>query len=387
MRTTPTMIGASALAIVAMALASQTAAAATGTVGDDSVLVAQDTSPAPATIPARIVGIDANIVAGLTITGHPGGRISASAKGHPTRSVLARTGRPAVLKGLTPGVRYAITIAGRRIGTAIPLAQVGPAAGLRVATTDTPGTVHITWSHTPARGEGSAVSFEVTAIPLAADGTDTAPVITHTATSTTATLSDLDADARYRFTVTPRNTASSGRSTSATMTRTLAATSGPAAPPPAPAPSAPTPAPPVVPAPAPAPPAPPAPPATKTVYVCPEAYTETSSGQCQKTLPYTFTTIAYTFHTGVVGSHVVHHGPTQCDYLPNPSSPTGLDIYCIGAWDETVLDYGQVKDATPTGYTDTGTAWTKKDPTPSGYTDTGTAWVQTVPKVAKIVPA
>ena len=86
---------------------------------------------------------------------------------------------------------------------------------------------------------------------------------------------------------------------------------------------------------------------------------------------------------------MVTHPPTHCDYLPNPNSPTGLDIYCTGGYDETVLDYGPVKDATPTGYTDTGTAWTHqvKDTAPAGYVDNGTAWVKTVAKVATVVPA
>ena len=47
----------------------------------------------------------------------------------------------------------------------------------------------------------------------------------------------------------------------------------------------------------------------------------------------------------------------------------------------------QVKDATPAGYTDTGSTWSKKDAMPTGYTDNGSAWVQTTAKVAKIVPA
>ena len=46
-----------------------------------------------------------------------------------------------------------------------------------------------------------------------------------------------------------------------------------------------------------------------------------------------------------------------------------------------------VKDATPSGYTDDGTAWIKKDAAPAGYTDDGTQWVKVVPKEARIVPA
>jgi hypothetical protein len=46
-----------------------------------------------------------------------------------------------------------------------------------------------------------------------------------------------------------------------------------------------------------------------------------------------------------------------------------------------------VKDNTPTGYTDTGTQWSKKDAIPTGYVDNGTAWVKTVSKEARTVPA
>jgi hypothetical protein len=77
--------------------------------------------------------------------------------------------------------------------------------------------------------------------------------------------------------------------------------------------------------------------------------------------------------------------------LPNPNSPTGLDIYCPPGWDETVQDYGNVKDATPSGYTDNGTAWVKevqvKDTAPVGYADSGASWVKTVGKTATTVQA
>jgi hypothetical protein len=46
-----------------------------------------------------------------------------------------------------------------------------------------------------------------------------------------------------------------------------------------------------------------------------------------------------------------------------------------------------VKDATPAGYTDTNSTWTKKNSPPAGYTDDGTQWVIDIPKVAQVVPA
>lgn len=374
-----------AIATAAVLPATGPAAADTIAVESPPVILAEDTSPAPASVPADVVGIDANLVGGLTVTGHRGKRVTAAAKGRATRAITVAAGKPAILKGLAPGVRYTVRIGGRKVATVIPLAQVGAASGLRVETTGTPGAVQLSWTHAATQHEGNGVTFDVTATPLLADGTDGAAVITATATGTTTTLTGLDTTARYRFAVTPRNTASAGRTSAATMTTTLGALTGTVATTPTPAPKAEPAA--VTPAPAPAP----APgPSTRTIYVCPDGYL-TAGDACTHTKAYTFhtETVAYTYHTGVVGSHVVHHGPTQCDYLPNPNSPTGLDIYCIGAWDETVLDYGQVKDATPTGYTDTGTAWIRqvKDTAPAGYVDTGTAWVKTVPKVATVVPA
>ena len=387
MITTRRAAAALALATAAALTLAGPAAADTIAVETPPVVLAQDTTPAPATVPADVVGIDTNIVAGLTVTGHQGKRVTATAKGRPTRSVTTAASKPAVLKGLAPGVRYTVRIGGRKVATAIPLAQVGAASGLRVETTGTPGAVQLSWTHTAAVHEGDDVSYDITATPLMADGSDGPAVVTATATGSSATLTGLDTTVRYRFTVTPRNTASAGRASSATMTTTLGALTGttPATPVPAatPQPAVVTPA--AAPAPAPAPG-----PSTKTIYVCPAGFV-TAGDACTDTKPYTFhtETVAYTFHNGVVGSHIVTHPPTHCDYLPNPNSPTGLDIYCTGGYDETVLDYGPVKDTTPTGYTDTGTAWTHqvKDTAPTGYVDTGTAWVKTVAKVATVVPA
>lgn len=380
---------AAALALASAAALTLAGAAAADTIAVETppVVLAQDTTPAPATVPADVVGIDMNVVAGLTVTGHQGKRVTATAKGRATRSVTAAASKPAVLRGLAPGVRYTVRIGGRKVATVIPLAQVGAAAGLRVETTGAPGAVQLSWTHIAAVHEGGDVSYDVTATPLMADGSDGPAVVTATASGSSATLTGLDAAVRYRFTVTPRNTASSGRSSSATMTTTLGALTGTTPATPVPAVTA---QPAVVtavaaPAPAPAPG-----PSTKTIYVCPNGFV-TAGDACTETKPYTFhtETVAYTFHNGVVGSHVVTHPPTHCDYLPNPNSPTGLDIYCTGGYDETVLDYGPVKDTTPTGYTDTGTAWTHqvKDATPTGYVDTGTAWVKTAAKVATVVPA
>ncbi len=215
-----------ALATAAALTLAGPAAADTIAVETPPVVLAQDTTPAPATVPADVVGIDTNIVGGLTVTGHQGKRVTASAKGRPTRSVTTAISAPAVLKGLIPGVRYTVRIGGRKVATAIPLAQVGAASGLRVETTGTPGAVQLSWTHAPALHEGGDVSYDITATPLMADGSDGPAVVTATTTGSSATLTGLDATVRYRFTVTPRNTASAGRASSATMTTTLGALTG-----------------------------------------------------------------------------------------------------------------------------------------------------------------
>ena len=82
---------------------------------------------------------------------------------------------------------------------------------------------------------------------------------------------------------------------------------------PAPAPApAPGPAPGPAPAPAPAPG-----PSTKTIYVCPDGYTDTGDA-CQKTTPYTYDVVAYTYHL----EDVYGWGQTGWDYSYG---------YCSGA--------------------------------------------------------
>ena len=234
-----------------------------------------------------------------------------------------------------------------------------------MSTTAAPDEVLLRWSHRPAKAQGPAISYTVTATPVGVIGksSDAATAITGT-TAATVTELVIDPATRYTFTVTPRNPVSSGHPTTATMTRTLREMTGATD-----VPTTPAPVPAVVVTPAP----------TAAAAGRPQrrgrARKRSTSAQtasrpagdaCTDTKAYTFhtETVAYTFHNGVVGSHVVTHPPTHCDYLPNPNSPTGLDIYCTGGYDETVLDYGPVKDATPTGYTDTGTAWTHRSRTP-----------------------
>jgi hypothetical protein len=365
------------------------ASLATPAVADTApgTVIAADTAPeqpavsAPASV-SRIVGIDANLVNGLTVTGAGGSRISLTARGERTRTARPARARAAVFRGLTAGKVYSVGVNGAPVGTGTPLSAVGPAEGLTVSTTSTPDEVLLRWNQRPTRGQGTAISFAVVAKPLTALGrsTATAAEVSGVTTDRAATLA-LDPTVRYTFTVTPRNTASSGRPTSATMSQTLKELHGAAEVPTTPATPAPAPA-------APQTPAAPAPgPSTKTIYVCPDTFTENVQGVCTKTQPYTFTTKAYTFHAEATGP-----APILDSYETAVAAcPGGYNLEDYG-WVKYCRKYGaaptrSVKDPTPAGYTDTGTEWSIKDAAPAGYTDNGTAWVTTAAKIPKVVPA
>jgi hypothetical protein len=383
--------------VAAAVLAASPAQAATGDPAAASI-IASNSAAAPVR-PARsqLIGVDADIPAGLTITGTQGKPVTLTTRGQRARTAIGRDGAPVVFTKLTPGRTYTVYVGGTKIGTARPVAIPTRAWGLTVSTTGTPGAVSLTWQHTGSIPHGR-VAYVVTATPRGTDGLPLpgGHVVTVTVTGPAALLTGLDPHLLYTFTVAATNSAGHGEPSTAVMNRTLGDIFGTSdiatdpAPEPKTTPVAPVPT--VVPAPAPAPA--PAGPSTRTIYVCPTGFVDAGDA-CTDTKAYTFhtetVTLAYTFHNGVIGSHVVTHPPTHCDYLPNPNSPTGLDIYCTGGYDETVLDYGSVKDATPTGYTDNGTAWVKdvqvKDATPAGYADSGSAWVKTVGKVATTVPA
>ncbi|MDO9485574.1 MAG: fibronectin type III domain-containing protein [Actinomycetota bacterium] len=376
----------SAFAVIGLALS---AAPAIG------VTIAQE--PAPTVVAADSTLMTTQVLAdhinGVTVISPVGGIIAAQASGHQTRAVKVRAGQRAVLNDLDPGVRYTITRDGKRIGFVVPVGQMGPAFGLSVVTTDNPGEVTLSWSHTVNKGEGPVVQYTATATAVGASA-PAAKVIT---SDTHATLSGLDIRQRYTFSVTPANSASTGRASTATMQQTLAQFTGALVDQSAPL-AQPTPATPA-PAPAPAPAAAPAPapvPSTRTIWVCPDGYADAGS-LCQKTLAYTYHSVTstwpYSYHQQFMqtGSHINFS-----------TSPNGGTYYAQNAWDangsaagyyEVVPDgyYASVKDPAPTGYTDNGSAYTKtdqvKDTPPAGYSDNGTAWVMTTAKIAQQVPA
>ena len=401
---TPARMAAAAMTLTILAAPIALAGSASAATPADTVIAADTTSappaattPAPAPAAQRLVGIDANVVNGLTVTGAKGATVTLTWRGEKTRTLTPKGIASAVFRQLTPGVTYTVAIGGTKVGTGVPVAAVAGAYGLTVSTTGTPDEVLLRWNHTPAKGQGAA-SFDVVATPIAAIGRASSTPVISGSTSATVTTMALDPGVKYTLSVTPRNSASTGQATAATMTRTLAEMGAASAVPTTPSQvPAPIPAPPATPAadPAPAPaPAPgPAPgPSTKTIYVCPAGFPETPAGVCEKQTPYTFTTTAYTYHP----ENIYGYGQVDWAYAWGHCTGDGTsgnwpngDPFCrtVVYGNNAVIGTQNVKDATPAGSTDTGSAWTRKDPLPAGWLDNGTAWVQTAAKVATVVPA
>jgi hypothetical protein len=324
------------------------------TTADDTLVVAKSpTATAVASLPR-----------GIEVTNHGGKPVVVSTQGKAPMTKPRPGNAPATFTGLEAGRSYTVSVGGKVIGTVVAVSEPASASSLVVRATASPTTVDMSWQATPTAQTGP-LTYDITA---SAEGK---PVVRSTVKDVlTARLAGLDPRALYTFSVVARNTAGAAAAVSATMTRSLADITGrdgdiavtavkAIEPAPAPASSA-------------APPAPAAP-TTRTIYVCLDGFVDAGS-TCTKTIAYTFSTITYTFHTETSPG-----GP--CNYLPNPNSPTGLDIYCPPPIVSTV------KDATPGGYTDNGTSWIKRDATPTGYTDNGSAWVTTTAKVAREVPA
>lgn len=378
-RTLAATVGALAAGALLLGLASPASAG--------EVIAAEVVASAPA--PSAVAAADVPMAVAskprsITVSNHRGKSVVLFAKGEPIRRNLTPGSKPATFTKLTPGRVYTVSVGGQPIGTVVALDAPSATSGLRVSTTDRPGTVALEWQHRATRATGgSEVEFVVTATSATAPEVSAAVRGVHT-----AELTGLDPQALYSFSVTPRNSAGSGKATKAAMTRTLAQLTGtptktvdtPTAPTPKPADATPTPAP--APAPAPGP-------STRTIWVCPDGYTEVA-GQCQTTLAYTFhdetETRAYTYTWTQTGTRRNTDNQT-CGYLPDANGNPVVE--CWGGYDEPV--YSNVKDGTPAGYTDNGSAWVRtiqvKDTAPAGYADNGTQWVKTAAKIERTVPA
>ncbi len=414
-RATIVAITSAAILSLGLGLTLPAAHAAETATAPAGVVLAADTTPAPAPAQAqvapvaRVIGIDANVVSGLSVTAPKGATVTLGAKGEKNRSKkIAAATKPAVFTGLTAGKMYTVSIDGKRVGTGTPVKAPGAAYNLTVTSTGQPTSALVTWKYQSAPNAG-AIEYEVRAtpvtgqLPTARSADLTRSVIAKT---TEAVMMDLDPDLLYTFTVTPRNTAATGTASRATLPVTLAAAAGQlsaaeqvqaakdaeaarVAAEKAAAQAA------ANQRPIPVTPSGPSGPTTKTIYVCPAGYTD-SGNLCTKTTPFTYTAVTtttpYTYHQEFVktGAHQEYSG-----------SPNGGTYYAANAWAPgsaegyyKMVDEGYnttVKDGPPTGFTDNGTSYSKtdqvKDTAPAGYTDNGTTWISTVAKEAKVVPA
>ena len=386
----------SSLATAALVLGLAAPATANDLIAADTTVA--EAAPAVAAVPMAVASRPRTI----TVSHHDGRSVTLFAKGERIRRVLAPGTKPVTFTGLTAGRTYTVAVGGEPIGAVVALDAPTAASGLQVRTTSTPGTVRLSWRHSPtSRTGGRSIAYDVSAT-----GRGVPAVRTSVRGVRTAELGGLDLDARYTFSVVPRNSAGRGRATSAAMSRTLGETTGstvatrpeqPTAAPTTPSPSpAPTPAPTPTPAPVPAPAPAPAPrPSTKTIWVCPDGYTETE-GVCRQTAAYTFhtevETAPYTFHPeqqlNTITVPATHNGTIWTWSCPSGYSDGGGQ-WGVGVCKGTVTV--SVKDAPPTGWYDTGSAYAHdvevKDAMPDGYLDDGTQWVRTTAKIAREVPA
>ncbi|CAB5028968.1 unannotated protein [freshwater metagenome] len=395
-----------ALAIGLTAIGSATTAYAAESPG--TVVAAAQTAAKPSIL--------ASSPRGLTVTGVHGSSVTIVTRSGPGSTTPItkspdKSGR-VTFSNLIAGANYVVVHDGKIIGSGTPVNAVGSATDLVVRTTSKNNTVKLDWSHKATKTNGGAgVTYVITAKPASGSGKTVTAEMTGTTTRSSSAakssmLSGLDPDALYVFTITPKNSAGTGKSSVARMERSLADITGikstgatepvvvvievePAEKPVA---VKPTEAKPATPAPAPAPAPGPASPSTRTIYVCPDAYTETGSGVCEKTSAYTYTSIGYTYHSEP--NYVqVQIGTTERSHPFDGNACGWGTLYGNTCYEYTAVyetrqqGTNQVKDATPAGYTDTGSTWSKKDSMPAGYTDNGSAWVQTAAKVAKVVPA
>ena len=375
-------------------------------------------------LPAAAIRAIANAPRVITVTARPGtGIMLSSGKSVPIFTRASARGY-VVFRELTPGQTYLIQSMGKdssraRISVTALTAMRAPAR-LTATTTDQRTSIKLTWQHTPTRATGgAAVGFRLTATPL---DSSLATITKDVRNVRSIVLTGLSPDARYTFTLTPRNSAGSGKSATATMNRTLAeihggnSTSTPTTlAPAADASLAPikTPVAPVItqftnpanatPPVAPPPPSSPPPPATRTIYVCPDDFTETGD-ICTQTKAYTYSpvteTTPYTYSTDsryescsgpdCPGSVYQDFG-TDWSGTTCPRGGTMHGGQCLGWTGGNKWVNYQVKNAPPLGWHDDGAAFARviqvKDPMPAGFADDGTNWIKSASKIARVVPA
>ena len=344
----------------------------------------------------------------ITVIGHGGQPVTVWTKGTQPITKKPANANPVTFNGLKAGQVYAVYVGATQASVVRTLTAAGVASAVTVQAGPIDSSIDVSWDILlPTGTKAGSVSYLIEATSPTAS-----PVSMKVTGTDHALITGLNPDAKYSFTVTPMLGATKGTPASATMIVTVgeafalakdeaAGNTGPVAKPAAPVPpSAPvapaTPASPAAPdspstpAPAPGPSAP----STKTIYVCPDGFSDASGDLCGRTLAYTYTTSAYTYHSEA--NYVTVQTGTRTETVPG-SSATGCSNGGTLYGDTCYATYPvyetqqqgtkQVKDAGPAGYTDNGSAWQQRDAMPAGYSDNGSAWVQTAAKVAKVVPA
>lgn len=361
------------------------------------IVVAQDTSSALTAKPSAPGAITVSASPKTRVSVFSKNRTKASAQ--PLSKVTDARGN-ATFSKLAPGATYTVMTSSASTSVTV-VGEPGDAKNLEVTTTELPNALRLTWAHKDSAAQGK-VRYRVEAFTTATDKANTngkessVDRITDVVTRPVALLTDLNPNVRYTFRVTPFNELGDGKSTTARMNRTLAEITGrsgdvvevesdrtESANPTTPATPAISPA--VTPSfnggssPAPEPTAP----RTRTIYVCPDGYSDNGS-TCQKTMGYTYSTRDYTYSYAKTGTETYtdtcasgytdDQGQFHWIEQPHPCTRT-RDVY------------GNIKDATPAGWSDTGSNWSKKDDAPAGWSDDGSQWVQTTDKVTQVVPA
>ena len=341
----------------------------------------------------------------ITVIGHGGQPITVWTKGTQPITKKPTNANPVTFTGLKAGQAYAVYVGATQASVVRTLTAAGVASGVTVQAGPIDSSIDVSWDIAlPSGTKASSVSYLIEATsPMAS------PVSMKVTGTDHALITGLNPDAKYTFTVTPMLGATKGTPASATMIVTVAeafalakdeaaGNADPVAKPAAPvapvtpvAPTAPVaPASPATPAPAPGPAAP----STKTIYVCPDGFSEAGGDLCERTLAYSYTTSSYTYHAEA--NYVTVQTGTRTETVPGSSSTgctNGGTLYgdtCYATYpvyETQQQGTKQVKDAGPAGYTDNGSAWQQRNTMPAGYADNGSAWVQTAAKVAKVVPA
>lgn len=229
----PLKVTTAALVRVGLDLTLSAAHAAEVATAPARVVLAVDTTPAPASTQvapvARVIWIDANVASGLNVTAPKAAKVTLTTKGEKKRSkkITAIT-KPATFTTLTAGKTYTVFIDTKRLGTGTPVSRLGAAYHLTVTSTGSATSALLTWKYQDAPKAG-VTAYDVSATPVAGQlstvrSADLTRIIT--ADSTGIFLTDLDQDLFYTFTVTPHNTATTGTASRATLPVTLGAAAG-----------------------------------------------------------------------------------------------------------------------------------------------------------------